>query len=108
MIGVSANKLPDPHCKWWNLAFTSQARREPLHTFLVYFRECKLAPDLATITPEPRYTRPPHGTTTSAAGQHANETSSQVSNYDEMIVSNNYSRYLKVRLMKKQPNMKHL
>ena len=62
----------DPHCKWsninttlWNLAFTSQARANRCrHCFSLFHssRECELAPDLATITPEPRCTRPLHGT----------------------------------------------
>ena len=62
----------DPHCKWsninitlWNLAFTSQAiANRYRHCFSLFHssRECELAPDLATITPEPHYTRPPHST----------------------------------------------
>ena len=49
----------------WNLAFTLQARANRCrHCFSLFHssRECELAPDLATITPEPHYTRPPRGT----------------------------------------------
>ena len=58
----------DPQCKWsninstfWNLAFTGQARASRCrHCFSLFHssRDCELASDQATTTPEPQFRRP--------------------------------------------------